>query len=90
MTAIDAAAAKKVNNLSINSDLLRQAKELNINLSQTLELSLAEVVRVAKKQRWLAENRDAIEAYNQRIEAKGVFSDGLRKFWWHNSMYIWI
>jgi len=79
-THFDTTAAKKATNLSINSDLLRQAKELNINLSQTLELSLAEVVRVAKKQRWLAENRDAIEAYNQRIEAKGVFSDGLRKF----------
>jgi len=37
LAAIDAAAAKKVNNLSINSDLLRQAKELNINFSQTLE-----------------------------------------------------
>lgn len=35
-----------------------------------------------KRQRrnWLAENRDAIEAYNGRIEKYGVFSDGLRRF----------
>jgi len=76
----DTAAPKKATNLCINADLLRQAKELNINLSQTLEKSLSEVVREAKQQRWLAENHDAIEAYNQRIEANGVFSDGLRRF----------
>jgi antitoxin CcdA len=76
----DIAAPKKATNLSINADLLRQARELNINLSQTLEQSLSEVVRDAKKQKWLAENHDAIEAYNQRIEANGVFSDGLRRF----------
>jgi len=79
-THFDTAAPKKATNLSINADLLRQAKELNINLSQTLERSLSEVVRAAKQQRWLAENHDAIEAYNQRIEANGVFSDGLRRF----------
>ncbi len=54
--------------ISIKSDLLRQAKELNINLSQTLEQSLSEVVREAKRQRWLAENKEAIAAYNERIE----------------------
>ena len=76
----DTTAPKKATNLSINADLLRQAKELNINLSKTLEQSLSEVVREAKQQRWLAENHDAIGAYNQRIEANGVFSDGVRRF----------
>ena len=76
----DTFAPKKATNLSINSDLLRQAKELNINLSQTLEQSLSEVVREAKRQRWLIENQGALEDYNRRIEANGVFSDGLRQF----------
>jgi antitoxin CcdA len=76
----DASAPKKPTNLSINSDLLQQAKEHHINLSQTLELRLAEILRDEKRRNWLEENREAMEEYNQRIETHGVFSDGLRQF----------
>jgi len=76
----DASAPKKATNLSINSDLLRQAKELNINLSQQVEGYLSELVRKAKEQKWLSENEEAIAAYNDRIEKEGVFSEGLRRF----------
>ena len=76
----DTSAPKKATNLSINADLLRQAKELNINLSQTLEHHLAEIVRKTKRQKWLEDNQGAIEDYNRRIEANGVFSDELRQF----------
>lgn len=76
----DPSAPKKSANLSINADLLSQAKQLNINLSQTLEQHLAEVVRQVRSERWLAENGAALEAYNQRIASRGTFSDGLRKF----------
>jgi antitoxin CcdA len=82
MTALhfDVSAPKKATNLSINADLLRQAKELNINLSQTLEQHLAEIVRKAKRQQWLEENQEALEMHNRRVETNGVFSDGLRQF----------
>lgn len=73
-------APKKPTNLTINSDLLQKAREHHINLSQTLELRLAELIREEKRRQWLEENREAIEAYNRRIEADGVFSDGLRRF----------
>ena len=76
----DTSAPKKSANLSINADLLRQAKELDVNLSQVVEQHLSELVRASKQAQWLAENADAIAAYNQRIEANGVFSDGLRRF----------
>jgi len=76
----DASAPKKPTNLSINSDLLQQAKEYHVNLSQTLELRLAEILRDQKRQEWQVENQEAIEEYNRRIEARGVFSDGLRQF----------
>ena len=71
---------KKSANLSINAELLLQAKQLNINLSQTLEQHLAEIVRQAKRERWLAENKGALDEYNRRIESRGTFSDGLRRF----------
>jgi antitoxin CcdA len=76
----DPHAPKKSTNLSINSDLLRQAKECHINLSQALELRLAELLREEKSRVWKEENREAIEDYNRRIEARGTFGDGLRRF----------
>lgn len=76
----DQSAPKKSTNLSINSDLLRQAKERHINLSQALELRLAELLREEKCRKWQEENGEAIEDYNRRIEACGTFSDGLRRF----------
>lgn len=74
------AAPKKSANLSINADLLQQAKLLNINLSQTLEQRLIEIVRQAQREQWLTENQSALEEYNRRIEKHGAFSDGLRRF----------
>ena len=64
----------------INADLLQQAKQLNINLSQTLALHLAEIVRQAQRRQWLEENKNALDEYNHRIETRGTFSDGLRRF----------
>lgn len=76
----DQRAPKKSANLSINSDLLRQAKERHINLSQALELRLAELLREDKCRKWHEENEEAIEDYNRRIKAYGTFSDNLRCF----------
>ena len=76
----NADAPKKAANLSINSDLLRSAREKNINLSNALEKRLAELLAEIKRQEWKEENREAMEAYNRRIQAEGVFSEGLRRF----------
>lgn len=79
-TSYDLQAPKRPANLSINADLLAKARALDINLSATLEQALAEALRQHQREQWLAENRAAIEAYNQRVEAHGTFSDGLRSF----------
>lgn len=79
-SANNSRSAKKSVNLSINSDLLAVARELNINLSATMEAALAEAVKRKRGERWLAENQAAIAAYNERVDTDGVFSDGLRKF----------
>jgi antitoxin CcdA len=67
-------APKKATNLSINSDLFRQAKAYGINLSAALEKSLEEMVRKEKEKRWLEENREAIEENNRRIAERGTFA----------------
>ncbi len=79
-TFYDTSAPKKPTNVSINRDLLQQAKNHQINLSQALELRLEELLREQRQQQWLQENQEAVEAYNQRVEANGVFSDGVRRF----------
>ena len=53
---------------------------MNINLSATLEQALGEALRQRQREQWLAENREAMEAYNAHVEKHGVFSDGLRSF----------
>jgi antitoxin CcdA len=75
-----AAYAKRAANLSINAGLLDEAKALEINLSATLERALEAEVRVRKREIWLAENREAIAAYNARVAEHGVLSDGVREF----------
>ena len=79
-TAFNPGAPKKAANLSINSELLNQAKALQINLSATLEQALTERIRDKQRQQWLQDNQQAITQYNQRIEAEGCFSDSLRNF----------
>lgn len=76
----DSLAGKRPANLTINAKLLEKARRLGINLSQTLEERLLEVVREAEAGEWLAANRKAIDAYNARIEHEGVWSDKLRSF----------
>lgn len=71
---------KKAANLSISAELLRQAKDYKINLSATLEQALTEIVKQKQRQQWLQDNQQAIQAYNQRVEASGSFSDELRDF----------
>jgi antitoxin CcdA len=74
------AVPKKAANLSIRADLLEEARAYKINLSQTLETALADIVKKEKERRWLEENRAAIEAYNREIAEHGLWSDGLRLF----------
>ncbi|MDK9720992.1 MAG: type II toxin-antitoxin system CcdA family antitoxin [Rhodospirillales bacterium] len=76
----DPKAGKKAVNVTVNQDLLRQAREAGLNLSAALEEKLAEEVRSIRKARWQEENRDAIDAYNRYVERNGLWSDGYRRF----------
>ena len=73
-------APKKPVNLSMNADLLKLSKNLGLNLSGLAEEAIDKAVRARLAETWLAENADAINVYNKRVESQGVFSDGLRNF----------
>ena len=73
-------APKKPTNLTVNSDLLSQAKNYKINLSATLETALADELKQRKIENWKEENKEAILSYNATIEEYGLFSDEIRMF----------
>lgn len=80
MTVYDRNAPRKAVNLSVNADLLARARALDLNLSAEMETHLIEVVHAAERARWIEQNQEAIEDYNRRIEARGPFSKGRRRF----------
>ncbi|TFB39022.1 type II toxin-antitoxin system CcdA family antitoxin [Pseudomonas sp. F01002] len=45
-----------------------------------LEQAPAEALRRKQCEQWLAENSEAVDAYNEHAEAHGVFSDDVRSF----------
>lgn len=73
-------APKKAANLSVNSDLLRKSRDLNISLSATLERALKEELAKREAARWVEENRAAIQSYNEFVEQHGCFGDEFREF----------
>lgn len=79
-TLYDVDAPKKAANLSLNSDLLKRAKALKINLSAALEQTLKQKLAEAEAKKWGKENKKAIKAYNEFVEEHGCFSDDFRSF----------
>lgn len=45
-----------------------------------LEQALADALKKQQCEQWLAENSKAANAYNEEVEAHGVFSDHVRSF----------
>jgi len=76
----DSSSAKKPTNVSINSDLLKKAKALDINMSAALEQKLVELIKQKQAVAWLESNQEAIAGYNRHVEEHCVFSDDLRSF----------
>jgi antitoxin CcdA len=65
-------APKKATNLSLNSKVLEMARELGMNISQTVDALLAEEVKRRYWEKWKEENKDAMDAYNERIRREGL------------------
>ena len=73
-------AQKVATNLSLRADLVRAARELELNLSEVLERALEHEVREAAKRTWLEENKESIATYNTQVKKRGLCSDGWRRF----------
>lgn len=71
---------KRAINLSLSSDVLDAAKQLDINISQICDNYLREVVRREQERKWREDHADFIAAYNATIEAEGLPLDEWRSF----------
>ena len=71
---------RKPTNLSLDSNLLEEAKALGINISRSAEAGIAEAVRLHKQQKWLKENAGALASSNAYVEANGLPLAQYRRF----------
>jgi antitoxin CcdA len=78
--ADSAAPVKRPINLSLTSKTVDMAKELGINLSQTVDAWLSEEVKRRYWERWREDNREAIDEYNLRIAQEGLPLEKYRTF----------
>ena len=65
-------APKKATNLSLNSKVLQAARDMGMNISQTVDALLADEVKRRYWEQWNERNKDAIDAYNERIAQHGL------------------
>ena len=62
------ASSRKATNISLDPDLLDQARALDINISRACERGLIEQVARVRAERWRADNADAIVSSNAFVE----------------------
>ena len=74
------APRRKATNVTLSEPLLKEARELGISLSQACERGVAASVAEARAQRWLRDNRDAIDAWNEYVEQHGLPLSEFRQF----------
>ncbi|MGC1503852.1 MAG: type II toxin-antitoxin system CcdA family antitoxin [Sulfitobacter sp.] len=67
---------KKATNLSLDQELLRDARALGVNISAAAEQG----VRQALREAWLEENREAMGAWGQWVEENGLPLEKYRMF----------
>ena len=79
-------STRRATNISLDSELLKDAREFNVNVSRACEQGLIEEVRKRKWAKWQQDNQGAIVAYNAYVEKHGLiseyfhdFGDGIRK-----------
>lgn len=75
-----ATAPKKATNVSLAENLLSEAKQLCINVSQAAEAGLAKAVAEKRAAQWLKENWEAIESSNAFVEKHGLPLEKHRMF----------
>ncbi len=64
----------------IDSELLKQARELKLDVSRAAEDGIAKAVSAEKSRLWKIENQAALEAWNEYVERNGLPLAKFRQF----------
>ncbi len=72
--------AKKATNVTLAENLLAEARELRINVSQAAEAGIARAVAEKRSEIWMKENLEAIESSNAYVEKHGLPLEKYRMF----------
>ncbi|VEB95864.1 MULTISPECIES: type II toxin-antitoxin system CcdA family antitoxin [Cedecea] len=80
MPASASIRVKKTVTVTLEPDLIQEAKAAGINLSQTLRNALKAEIKEIEAARWKKENEAAIDYLNQLTEENGLLSDTYRTF----------
>ena len=67
-----AISQRRATNVTLPKTLLHEARELGINLSQACERGLIAAVVEQRRQRWLIENSEAMDAWNDHVAEHGL------------------
>lgn len=71
---------RKAANLSLDEDLVSEARALDINISRAAENGIALALKAERERRWRAENADAVDDMNRYIEKNGLPLSNWRQF----------
>lgn len=71
---------RKPTNVSLDAALVEEARQLGVNISLASTRGLEQAVKQARAERWLEENRQALDSYNAYVEANGLPLADLRLF----------
>lgn len=72
--------SRKSANLSLDSGLVSQARDLKINLSRAAEDGIGRAVKAEQERLWRLENAEAIAASNKYVEEHGLPLAKYRQF----------
>ncbi|MEK1928210.1 MAG: type II toxin-antitoxin system CcdA family antitoxin [Pararhizobium sp.] len=72
--------SRKPANLSLDSDLILQARDLKINLSRAAEEGIERAVKAGRERLWRLENAEAIRQENEYVEKHGLPLAKYRQF----------
>ncbi|NNU61005.1 post-segregation antitoxin CcdA [Brucellaceae bacterium VT-16-1752] len=71
---------KRATNLSIDNELLSEARQHKINISRAAESGIAQAIAAAKSALWKDDNRPAIQSSNAYVESNGLPLERYRQF----------
>ena len=74
------AAAKRPTNLKLSSDVLDEARRLEINISEVCDAHLRELILRAQQRKWREDHAEFVEAYNATIASEGLPLDEWKSF----------